>query len=59
MQVKKYFYCYSCPMKEFFVENECEVIMFSKNIHTNKTFWVFENGEKITKLLEQWRLCKK
>ena len=46
-------------MKEFFVENGCEVIMFSKNIHTNKTFWVFENGEKITKLLEQWRLCKK
>lgn len=57
--MKKYFYCYSWPMKEFFVENGCEIVMFSKNTHTNKTFWVFENGEKITTLLTEWRLRKK
>lgn len=57
--MKKYFYCYSWPMKEFFIQNGCEVIMYSKNLNTGKTFWVFENGEKITTLLTEWRLRKK
>lgn len=56
--MKKYFYCYSRPMKEFFVQNGCEVIMFSKNPNTNKTFWVFKNGKQITQLLTDWRSRK-
>jgi hypothetical protein len=46
-------------MKEFFIQNGCEIIMYSKNLNTGKTFWVFENGEQITKLLNEWRLRKK
>ena len=56
--MKKYFYCYSYPLKEFFVQNGQEVIMYSKNMNTHKTFWVFENGKEIKRLLEEWRLSK-
>lgn len=56
--MKKYFYCYSYPLKEFFIQNGQEVVMYSKNMKTHKTFWVFENGKEITRLLEEWRLRK-
>lgn len=56
--MKKYFYCYSYPLKEFFIQNGQEVVMYSKNMNTHKTFWVFENGKEITRLLEEWRLRK-
>lgn len=57
--MKKYFYCYSYPLKEFLIQNNQDVVMCSRNTSTNKTFWVFENGEEITKLLNEWRLRKK
>lgn len=57
--MNKYFYCYSWPLKEFFVQNGQVIVMHSKNTKTNKTFWVFENGDEITKLLAEWRLRKK
>lgn len=57
--MKKYFYCYSYPLKEFFIQNNQDVVMCSKNTSTNKTFWVFENGKEITRLLNEWRLRKK
>lgn len=44
--MKKYFYCYSWPMKEFFVENGREIVMWSKNTNTNKTFWGFAMENK-------------
>ena len=57
--MNKYFYCYSWPMKEFFIESGQVLVMCSKNTNTNKTFWVFENGNEITKLLNEWRSRKK
>ena len=56
--MKKYFYCYSWPLKEFLTQNGQTIILYSKNTKTNKTFWVFENGNEITKLLTEWRLRK-
>lgn len=56
--MNKYFYCYSWPLKEFLIQNNQVIVMCSKNTHTNKTFWVFENGNQITKLLNEWRSRK-
>ncbi|MGN5456795.1 MAG: DUF5659 domain-containing protein [Candidatus Kurthia intestinigallinarum] len=57
--MNKYFYCYSWPLKEFLIQNGCEIVMYSKNLNTKKTFWVFENSRQITSLLDEWRLRKK
>lgn len=57
--MNKYFYCYSWPLKEFLIQNGCEIVMYSKNLNTKKTFWVFENSRQITDLLDEWRLRKK
>ena len=57
--MNKYFYCYSWPLKDFFISKGQAVVMCSKNTHTNKTFWVFENSYEITRLLNEWRLQKK
>lgn len=57
--MNKYFYCYSWNLKEFLLANQIPIVMYSKNINTNKTFWIFENSSKITELLDVWRLRKK
>lgn len=51
----KYFYCYSPKMKKFFCENGLRYITRSIHEKTNKPFWVFESGDKVTELLEKWR----
>ena len=56
--MNKYFYCYSWPLKEFLIQNGCKMVMYSKKLNTGKTFWVFENGNRITKLLNEWRSRK-
>lgn len=57
--VNKYFYCYSYPLKEFFIRNGEVVILSSVHSKTQKKFWIFESNDNITKLLEKWRLQKK
>ena len=57
--MSKYFYCYSWPLKEFLIQNGCEMVMYSKNTNTEKMFWVFKNGKQITELLNEWRSHKK
>lgn len=57
--MKKYFYCYSWNLKQFLLDNNITMIMYSKNTNTNKMFWVFENSSKITELLTIWRSHKK
>lgn len=56
--MNKYFYCYSWPLKEFLIKNGQTLVMCSKNTNTDKTFWVFENGNEITRLLNEWRSRK-
>ena len=56
--MNKYFYCYSWPLKEFLIQNGCEMVMYSKNTITGKMFWVFKNGKQITELLNEWRSHK-
>ena len=56
--MNKYFYCYSWPLKEFFIKNGQTLVMCSKNTNTDKIFWVFENGNEITRLLNEWRSRK-
>lgn len=56
--MNKYFYCYSWNLKEFFLAHDVQLVMCSKNTKTDKTFWVFENCEKITELLNIWRLSR-
>lgn len=57
--MNEYFYCYSWPLKEFFINNGQIVVMCSRNTNTNKTFWVFKNSNEITILLNEWRSRKK
>lgn len=53
--MKKYFYCYSYPLKEFFIKNGLEYIAVANNKSTDKQYWLFEGCEKLNKLLQQWR----
>ncbi len=54
----KYFYCYSYPLKEFFVSNGEQVILSSIHEKTKKKFWVFNSTDRITELLFKWRNSK-
>lgn len=54
----KYFYCYSCNLKNFFCDNGLKYITRSIHEKTNKPFWVFESSSKVDELLEKWRLNK-
>jgi hypothetical protein len=56
--MSKYFYCYSWNLKNFFLDNNIPMVMYSKNPTTNKMFWVFENSSTITELLTIWRSRK-
>lgn len=57
--MNKYFYCYSWNFKERLLCEGIQLVMSSKNTTTNKTCWVFENSEQITRILEEWRKNKK
>lgn len=46
--LEKYFYCYSYPLKEFFVSNEEQVILSSIHEKTKKKFWVFKSNDRMT-----------
>ena len=54
----RYFYCYSTKMVDFFCKNGLRYIRSDIHKKTNKRFWVFESSDKITYLLNMWRLNK-
>ncbi len=53
--LEKYFYCYSYPLKEFFIKNGEQAILSSIHEKTKKKFWVFKSTTRITELLFKWR----
>lgn len=53
-----YFYCYSYPLKCFFIDNGLKYIASTVNNNTNKKCWVFESSDRITELLQIWRSKK-
>ena len=55
---QKYFYCYSYPLKEFFMNNGLEYITVANNKSTGKQYWLFEGCEKLNTLLNKWRANK-
>lgn len=55
----KYFYCYSNPLKDYFLENGLKYVLKANHDKTKKKYWVFESCEKIDSLLTEWRLRKK
>lgn len=56
--MKKYFYCYSYPLKDFFKRHGLNYITAATNRSTLKTYWLFEGSEKLNILLQEWRLNK-
>ena len=54
----KYFYCYSKPLKDFFLANGERYIIKSIHERTHKKYWLFEGTENLNKLLNEWRLRK-
>lgn len=55
---RKYFYCYSKPLKDYFLENGLRYVLKAKHDTTKKQYWVFESCERIDELLIEWRLRK-
>lgn len=55
----KYFYCYSKPLKDFFLKKGLSYITKSFHEKTHKKYWLFEGTEQLNTLLTEWRLCKK
>lgn len=56
--MNKYFYCYSYPLKEYFLKNGIKYITAAINQTTNKRYWLFEGTENLNNLLTEWRLNK-
>ena len=57
--MKKYFYCYSYPLKDFLLENEQESILHAIHPKTKRKYWVFVGSEQLNKLLDEWKNRKK
>lgn len=53
--MNKYFYCYSRPLKMFFIKNGLHYILYARHPATMKRYWVFESSEKLSLLLGEWR----
>nr|DAJ60517.1 MAG TPA: hypothetical protein [Caudoviricetes sp.] len=54
----KYFYCYSKPLKDYFLKNGLRYVLKATHDKTHKQYWIFESCEDINKLLSKWRLKK-
>lgn len=54
--MNRYFYCYSYPLKDFFIKNGLSYITAATNQTTNKRYWLFEGTEQLNMLLQIWRL---
>lgn len=52
------FFCYSYPLKEYFIKNGLHYITAATNQSTGKTYWLFEGSKKLNILLQEWRLNK-
>jgi len=52
----RYFSCYSLKLKDFLIENDCEIIDTFRNIETEKRCWVFLIDDKVSALLTEWSL---
>lgn len=57
--MKKYFYCYSWPLKEFLRNNGQSSVVSGKHPNTDKKYWVFERTEQLNGLLTKWKLRRK
>jgi hypothetical protein len=55
MKNKRYFFCYSYPLKSFFEENDLDVITVAQNQSTGKRYWLFEGTDELNRLLKEWR----
>lgn len=55
---RKYFYCYSRPLKEFLSQNGLKYIFKTIHDKTKKMYWVYESCIEIDRLLNEWRIRK-
>lgn len=56
--MKKYFYCYSYPLKEFLINKDFEIVVAGIHPKTSKKYWVFEGTEQLNNSLTEWKLRK-
>lgn len=58
--MKKYFYCYSYPFKEFLLSKGKRFITSGIHPKTHKKFWIFEeiNKEELDCIKTEWSLMK-
>lgn len=51
----KYFYCYSNNLKNRLLEEGERFICVGINERSNKRFWLFEQSEKLSEVLTDWK----
>ena len=54
--MEKPFFCYSYPLKQFFVKNGLRYVTTAVNESTGKRYWLFEGSKKLDELLNEWRV---
>lgn len=54
--MNKYFYCYSENLMLKLKEKGLRYITMAKHIKNDKVFWLYENSEIITEVLNEWKL---
>ncbi len=58
MRNEKYYYCYSYPLKSFFMDNGERYILKAMHNGSKKQYWVFERNSKLDELLTEWQSRK-
>lgn len=55
---QKYFYCYSRNLKNRLLDEGERFICVGINERSNKRFWLFEQSEKLSEVLSDWKASK-
>lgn len=58
MRNKKYYYCYSYPLKSFIMDNGERYVLKAIHPESQKQYWVFERNMNLDKLLAEWQSRK-
>jgi len=58
---KKYFQCFSLPLKEFLENKKIKSEFKAKHCKTNREFWLYLYSEsnQLEKALEEWSIIRK
>lgn len=50
------YYCYNPIQKDFIINMGLHYIDKGTHLKTNRNYWIFERGNKLDKILNNWRI---